>query len=153
MFARPWLSTDNSFILRHIVSTHNYDCGAGLQFSTCRSQGRRYIRACRPFARFRAGSRGRRHFAPVYCVIPAFSAVKPGELLSIMRQSVQFRVKAVFFNGHFVPFASVFIHIPGGCFISNISTGQRPGPDLESHTRQSQQSAISRPPSPSSAIF
>ena len=55
------------------------------------------------------------------CGISAFSATKPGELLSIPGQSMHFCVNRVFFDGHFVTVFFVFIHIPGSIFIFNIS--------------------------------
>jgi hypothetical protein len=61
----------------------------------------------------------------------AFSAKNPGRLLSIIAQFVQIRVKGVFFAGHFVIVACVFIHIAGSIFIFNISKGQISVPDLE----------------------
>jgi hypothetical protein len=39
----------------------------------------------------------------------------------------------MFFDGHFVIVACVFMHIAGSIFIFNISKGQRPIPDLEEH--------------------
>jgi hypothetical protein len=65
-------------------------------------------------------------FAPKYCAIVAFSANKPDRLLSISEQSVHFRVKAVFFAGHFVIVSFVFIYIAGSSFIFNIFMGLRP---------------------------
>jgi hypothetical protein len=50
-------------------------------------------------------------------------------LLSIIAQFVQIRVKGVFFAGHFVIVACVFIHIAGSIFIFNISKG-----DLRMHS-------------------
>jgi hypothetical protein len=46
---------------------------------------------------------------------------------------VHFRVKAVFFAGHFVVVSFVFMHIAGSIFIFNISKGQPPVSDLEKH--------------------
>ena len=74
-----------------------------------------------------------RHFSPNYRVICAIPAKKSERLLSIIAQSVHFRVKAVFFAGHFVAVACVFMHIAGSIFIFNISKGQPPVPDLEKH--------------------
>jgi len=47
-------------------------------------------------------------------------------LLSIIEQLAHFHVKSVFFAGHFVILACVFMHIAGSIFIFNISKGQRP---------------------------
>ena len=57
------------------------------------------------------------------CNLCAFSANKPDRLLSIRVQFVHFRVKAVFFAGHFVIASFVFMHIAGSIFIFNISKG------------------------------
>jgi hypothetical protein len=74
-----------------------------------------------------------RHFSPNYRAICAIPAKKSERLLSIIAQSVHFRVKAVFFTGHFVAVACVFMHIAGPIFIFNISKGQPPVSDLEKH--------------------
>jgi len=58
-----------------------------------------------------------------------------------MAQLLHFRVKAVFLAGHFVIVAFVFIHIPGGCFIFNISKGQLPVSDPEKHIHEPPQLA------------
>ena len=58
--------------------------------------------------------------------MPAFSSQKSDGLLPIVGQIVQFRVNTLYFAGHFVIVANVFIHIPGGSFIFNISWRQRP---------------------------
>jgi hypothetical protein len=60
------------------------------------------------------------------CNLCAFSANKPGRLLSISVQFVHSRVKAVFFTGHCVIFSCVFMHIAGSIFILNIFMAQRP---------------------------
>jgi hypothetical protein len=69
------------------------------------------------------------------------STKKCARLLSIIAQLVHFRVKGVFLAGHFVVVAFVFMHIPGGCFIFNISKGQLPVSDLEKHIRKPPQLA------------
>ena len=60
------------------------------------------------------------------CNLCALSAHKPDRMLSIVAHLVHFSVKAVFFAGHFVIVAFVFMHIAGSIFIFNISKGQRP---------------------------
>jgi hypothetical protein len=57
-------------------------------------------------------------------------------MLSITAQLVDFREMVVFFTGHIVIVSFVFIHIPGGSFIFNISSRHRPVSDLESHIRK-----------------
>ena len=69
--------------------------------------------------------------APNYRVTSAFSANKPDRLSPTIMRLVHFREKTLFCTGHFVIASCVFIHIPGGCFIFNISRGQRPVSDLE----------------------
>jgi hypothetical protein len=58
-----------------------------------------------------------------------------------MMQLVHFRVKGWFFGGHFVSVAFVFMHIPGGCFIFNVSKGQRHVSDSEKRIREAPQLA------------
>ena len=53
----------------------------------------------------------------------AFSATRPVRFVLKSSQSVQFREKSWFFAGQFVALSCVFIHIPGGSFIFNISWG------------------------------
>jgi hypothetical protein len=49
----------------------------------------------------------------------------------IIVQLVHFRVNPQFFAGQFVMLSFVFMDIPGGSFIPNISKGQRPVPNPE----------------------
>jgi hypothetical protein len=61
------------------------------------------------------------------------SVKQSAQLLSIIAQLVDFRVKPVFFTGHFVIVAFVFMHIAGSIFIFNISKGQPPVSGPEKH--------------------
>ena len=74
-----------------------------------------------PFAQLRADTKDGRHSAPSHRAILAFPTKKSGGWLSIVAIIVQFREKKVYFAGHFVITAFVFIDIPGGSFIFNIS--------------------------------
>ena len=94
--------------------------------SRSQPEGRRNIRMCRSVAQLRAGTKDGRHSAPSHRAILAFPTKKSGGWLSIVAIIVQFREKKVYFAGHFVITAFVFIDIPGGSFIFNISRGQSP---------------------------
>ena len=70
-------------------------------------------------------------FAQNYCVTARLLPKKPDRLLSITAQLVKFRVKSCFLGMTFCRHPFVFMYIPGGCSIFNISTGQYPVLDLD----------------------
>jgi hypothetical protein len=56
-------------------------------------------------------------FTRIYGAVCACSANKCARILSITGHFLRFRVNAVYFTGHFVNVACVFMHIPGACCI------------------------------------